>query len=77
MYQLSDDELTWLSYGLDHDIPNKLNCNRIHTEFEQFCQNLVKDIPHIPDDKLTHLKPKLRSTCECYNKIHVCVLQIY
>ena len=35
-YQLSDDELTALSYGLDHHIPNKLNCNRIHTKFEQF-----------------------------------------
>ena len=69
-YQLSDDELTALSRGLDHHIPNKLNRNRIHTEFEQFYQNSIKDISHIPDDNLTHLKTKLRSTCERYSKIH-------
>ena len=46
LFQFSDDELTALSYGLDHHIPNKLNCNRIHTESEQFYQNLLKDISH-------------------------------
>ena len=70
-YQLSDDELTALSCGLDRHIPNKLNRNRIHTEFEQFYQNSIKDISHIPDDNLTHLKTKLRSTCERYRKIHI------
>ena len=58
-------------YGLEHHIPNKLNRNKIHTEFEQFYQNLVKDISHIPDDNLTRLKTKLRSTCEGYSKIQV------
>ena len=43
-YQLSDNELTALSYGLDHHIPNKLNRNRIHTEFEHFYQNLIRDM---------------------------------
>ena len=70
-YHFSDDELIALSCSLDHHIPNKLNCNRIHTEFEQFHQNLVKDILHIPDDNLTRLKTKLRSTCKPYSKIHV------
>ena len=70
-YQLSDDELTALSYGLDHHIPNKLNRNRIHTEFEEFYQNLIKDLSHILDENLTHLKTKLRNTCEHYSKIHV------
>ena len=28
-YQLSDHELTAFSYGLDHHIPNKLNCNSL------------------------------------------------
>ena len=55
-YQNSDDELTALSYVLNHQIPNKLNRNRIHTEFEQFYQNIIKDISHIPDDNLNHLK---------------------
>ena len=35
-YQLSDDELTALSHGLDHHIPNKLNRNRIHTSLNNF-----------------------------------------
>ena len=70
-YQLSDDKLAAFSYVLYHHIPNKLNCNRIHTEFEQFYQNLVNGISHIPDDNLTRLKSKLRSTCERYSKIHV------
>ena len=39
--------------------------------FEQFYQNLVKDISHILDNNLTRLKTKLRSTCERYTKIHV------
>ena len=56
---------------LHNFIPNKLNYNRIDTEFEQFDQNLVKDISHIPDDNLTRLKTKLRSTCERCSKIHV------
>ena len=63
-YQLSDDKLIALSYDLDHHIQNKLNRNRIHTEFEQSYQNLIKAISHIPDDNLTRLKTKLRSTCE-------------
>ena len=71
LYQLSDDELTALSHGLDHHIPNKLNCNRIHTESEQFYHNLVKDISHTPDGNLNRFKTKVRSTCECYSKISV------
>ena len=59
------------SYGLDHYIPNKLNRNGIHTEFEQFYQHLVKDISYTPDDNLTRLKTKLGSICERYSKIHV------
>ena len=70
-YQLSDDQLTALSYGLDHHIPNKLNCNKIHTEFEQFYQNLVKYISNILDDNLNCFKKQLTSTCERYSKIHL------
>ena len=70
-YQLSTDEYTVLSYGLDHHIPTRLNSNRIHTEFEQFYQGILKDISHIPENYLSSLKTKLRSTCEKYSKIHV------
>ena len=33
LYQLFNDELTALSYGLDHHIPSKVNRNRIYTDF--------------------------------------------
>ena len=63
-YQLSNNELTALLYGLDHHISSKVNGNRIYTEFEQFYQSLVKDIPHLPYEDLSHLKTKLRNTCD-------------
>ena len=34
-----------------HHIPNKLNSNEIQAEFEQFYQNLIKDMLHFPDKK--------------------------
>ena len=70
-YQLSNEELTALSYGLDHHIPSKVNRSRIYTEFEQFYQSLLKDISHVPDEDLSHLKTKLRNTCDKYS--HICI----
>ena len=66
---MSNDELTALSYGLDHHISSKVNRNRIYTEFEQFYQSLLKDISHVPDEDLSHLKTKLRNTCDKYSQI--------
>ena len=70
-YVLSDEEWTALSFGLDQHIPNKTNKNKINSEFERFYQSLLRNISHIPDDKLTHLKTKLRDTCDKFNKITV------
>ena len=70
-YQLSDDPLTALSYGLDLHITKKLNYNRIHNDFQQFYQNSVKNIYAIPDDNLTRLKTKLRNACEQHRNIHI------
>ena len=70
-YQLSTDEYTTLSYGLDHHISARLNNNRIHTEFEEFYQGILKDITHIPENYLSSLKTKLRNTCKKYSKIRV------
>ena len=63
------DELTALLYGLDHHISSMFNPNRIYTEFEQFYQSLLKDISHVPDEDLSHLKTKLRNTCDKYSQI--------
>ena len=49
-------------HGFEHHIPNKLNGNRIHTEFLNFYKNFVKHVSHIPDDSLT---------CERYSKIQI------
>ena len=70
-YQLTTEEYTALSYGLDHHVPWKFNKNRIHSEFEQFYQSILKDISHIPESGLSCLKTKLRNTCEKYSKVHV------
>ena len=58
-YQLSTEEYTALSYGLDHHISTSLNNNRIHTEFKQFYQDILRDISHIPEKYLSSLKTKL------------------
>ena len=69
-YQLATKEYI-LSYRLDHHIPCKFNNNRIHTEFEQFNQSILKDISYIPESDLLCLKAKLRSTCKKHSKVHV------
>ena len=43
----------------------------IEVEFEQFYQGLLTNLTHIPDNELTSLKTKLRSTCEKYSQINV------
>ena len=49
-YQLTTEEYTALSNGLDHHIPCKFNSNRIQNKFEQFYQSISKDISHILED---------------------------
>lgn len=68
-YQLSHDKLTALSYGLDHRIPSKTNCNRIYVEFEQFYESFIRIC--LMYEELSHLKTKLGNTCDKYSQIHV------
>ena len=70
-YILSYKEYTALSFGLDHHIPTKSKDVATEVEFEQFYQGLLRNLTHIPDNALTSLKTKLKSTCEKYSKIHV------
>ena len=63
-YALTEDEMNALAYRLDHHIPTNINKNAIFTEFEQFFQNLLRDISHIPENELSRIKTKLRNTCE-------------
>ena len=58
---MSNEEYIALSFGLDHHIPTKSDV-AIEVEFEQFYQGLLTNLTHIPDNELTLLKTKLRST---------------
>ena len=70
-YVLSRDEEIALSYGLDQHIPSNLNKTDTEAEFEQLYQGLLKDISNIPEENLSTLKTKLRSTREKYTRITV------
>ena len=70
-YDLSEAEITALSYGLDTHIPTNTNSNTIATEFELFFQNLLRDISNIPESETSKIKTKLRNTCEKYSKVKV------
>ena len=70
-YVISNEEYAALSFGLDHHIPTKSKDVAIEVEFGQFYQDLLRNLTHIPDNELTSLKTKLRSTCEKYSKINV------
>ena len=71
LYVLSRDEKIALSYRLDQHVPSNLNKTDIEPEFEQFYHGLLKDISNIPEENLSTLKTKLRSTCEKYTRIKV------
>ena len=70
-YELSDAEITALSYGLDTHIPTNTNSDTIATEYELFFQNLLRDISKIPKCELSKIKTKLRYTCKKYSKVKV------
>ena len=68
---LSNEEHIALSFGLDRHIPTKSKDVVIEEEFEQFYQGLLQNLTHIPDNEVTSLKTKLRSTCKKYSRINV------
>ena len=56
---------------LFHHIPTKSKYVAIQVEFEQFYQDLLTNLIYTPDNELTLLETKLRSTCEKHIKINV------
>ena len=60
-----------LNYVLYQHIQNTVSYNSIKTEFELFYQNILRDISHIPEQTLAHVKTKLRNTCEKYCKTKI------
>ena len=45
---LTEEEISVLAYGLDHQITTNINENAIFKEFEQFVKNFLRDKSHIP-----------------------------
>ena len=70
-YELSHEEYTALSFGLDHHIPSKTGANLIYTEFEAYYQSIIHKLTNLPETKISHLETKLRSACENYNTIKI------
>ena len=70
-YELSDEEYTALTFGLDHHIPSKTDANLIYTEFETYYQSIIHKLTNLPETEISHLKIKLKSACEKYNTIKI------
>ena len=70
-YVISKDKEIALPYDLEKHIPTKTSRIVINTEFEQFCQEILHHISHIPEKDLVHIKTKLRNSREKYSKIRV------
>ena len=68
---LLNEEYTALSFGLDLHIATKLKDVTIEVEFEQFYEDLLRNLTHTPDNELPWLKTKLRNTCKKYSNINV------
>ena len=68
---MSNKEYTALSFGLDHHIPTKSKDVAREVKFQQFYQGLFTGLIHLPDNVLSLLKTKLRSTCEKYSQVNV------
>ena len=63
-YTLTEDEYDALAFGLDHHIPTRTNKNLIDTEFELYFQSINRYANDIQDNKISHLKAKLRNICD-------------
>ena len=48
-YHLTTEEEKALSFALDEHIPISLNRNKLFTEFEIFYQNILNDLPNLPE----------------------------
>ena len=63
-YNLIKDEYNPLAFGLDHHTPIRTNKNIIDTEFELYFQSINRYVNDMPDNKIIHLKTRLRNICD-------------
>ena len=69
-HTLSTEEHTASSYTLDQHIPPNKNPNAIHTEFESFYQDLVRNTTNLTEEEKSRLKTMLRNSCDRYSQTH-------
>ena len=60
-----------MAFGLDHHIPTKTSKTITETQFELYFQSINRYVNKTPDNKISHLKIKLRNTCDRCNSIGV------
>ena len=48
LYDLTEEEIQTLSYGLDEHIPSSPYRDKTNTDFERFYQNILNDIFDLP-----------------------------
>ena len=70
-YTLPEDEYSALAFGQDHHIPTRTNKNIIDIEFELYFQSINRYVNDISDNKISHLKTKLRNIPDRYQRIRV------
>lgn len=68
------ENITALAYVLDYHIPTNVNKKAIFTELQQFFQNLLRYISHIPENEVSRIKPKVRNKCEMYYNVKVTLI---
>ena len=74
-YELSHEEYTALSFGLDHNIPSNADANLVYTEFETHYQSIIHTVTNLMETQKSHLLPllhhQLRVACKKCNTIKV------
>ena len=70
-YILNEVEYNALAFEVDRHIPSRTNKNIIDTEFELYLQSINRYINDIPDNKISHLKTKLRNIYDRYKRIRL------
>ena len=70
-YQLSQEKIQALSYGIDHYIPVKIDKRRVEVEFENLYRNVLIGVTNIEENEKMEIKTGLLNACKRYTGIKV------
>ena len=68
-YTLTEDEYNTLAFGLDYHISTRINKSIINIQLGLYFQSINRYVNDVLDNKISHLKTKLRNTCDRYNQV--------